>query len=478
MNKHQFQNIPKTSTRVIHSPFTSFLSLSFLPLSSPNQIPEMLSQFFLMSPRGDTLINKDYRGDIVKGTAEIFFRKAKFWKGDAPPVFNLDGINFIHIKRNGLYFVVTTKMNISASFALELLNRLAKLFKDYCGILSEDSIRKNFVLVYEMLDEVLDFGYPQDTTTENLKPFIRNEAVQVESSSMSSLGTLSQDRKTTPSSSTNKPISTRIDSQRSKRNEIFVDLLERLTVLFSNTGDVLRSEIDGCIQMKSYLSGNPELRLALNEELVVGGGSNNYGMVVLDDANFHECVNLDLFESERTMVFNPPEGEFEVMHYRISSEFRAPFRIFPFVEEVSTSRIDVLLKVRADIPENANGNNVVVRLPLPKSTNNVSCEMAIGAVGQSWEYKQNEHVLEWTIKKFPGGVETFIRAKIFLQYGTSSKVKREIGPISMEFEIPMYNCSNVNIRFLRVLERNKSYVPYRWVRYITHSNSYVSRVGK
>ena len=45
--------------------------------------------------------------------------------------------------------------------------------------------------------------------------------------------------------------------------------------------------------MKSYLAGNPELRLALNEDLVVGGkGEEGYGKVVLDDLNFNECVNL------------------------------------------------------------------------------------------------------------------------------------------------------------------------------------------
>ena len=49
-----------------------------------------------------------------------------------------------------------------------------------------------------------------------------------------------------------------------------MDILERLNVLFSNSGYVLNSSIDGCIQMKSYLAGNPELRLALNEDLVIG----------------------------------------------------------------------------------------------------------------------------------------------------------------------------------------------------------------
>ena len=75
-------------------------------------------------------------------------------------------------------------------------------------------------------------------------------------------------------------------------------------------GYILNSTIDGCIQMKSYLSGNPGLRLALNEDLVVGKGSSTgaYGAVVLDDCNFHECVNLDDFEATRTLALIPPDG--------------------------------------------------------------------------------------------------------------------------------------------------------------------------
>ena len=30
--------------------------------------------------------------------------------------------------------------------------------QDYCGVLSEDSLRKNFILVYELLDEMVDYG--------------------------------------------------------------------------------------------------------------------------------------------------------------------------------------------------------------------------------------------------------------------------------------------------------------------------------
>jgi AP-4 complex subunit mu-1 len=40
--------------------------------------------------------------------------------------------------------------------------------------------------------------------------------------------------------------------------------------LFNSNGMVINAAIDGVIQMKSYLIGNPELRLVLNNDLTVG----------------------------------------------------------------------------------------------------------------------------------------------------------------------------------------------------------------
>ena len=56
---------------------------------------------------------------------------------------------------------------------------LAAPTQDYCGVLSEDAIRKNFVLVYELLDEIIDYGYPQSTSTDALKMFVLNEPIPV-----------------------------------------------------------------------------------------------------------------------------------------------------------------------------------------------------------------------------------------------------------------------------------------------------------
>jgi len=238
----------------------------------------------------------------------------KFYKGEqneAPPIFTVGDVNFVYLSQNGLYFVATTHSNISGSLVAEVISRIARVFKDYCGVLTEEAIRQNFVLVYELIDEMIDFGYPQDTSTELLKAYVFNEPVVVRkkessvlpSNLLSGFKLPDMNPKTIPSNAVDKPIT--LSGSSKKVNQIFVDIYERINVTFNSDGVVVRSEINGTIQMKSYLTGNPELKLALNEEIVVGKSpsGSNYGSIVLDDCNFHECVRTDDFEMLRMLRF-------------------------------------------------------------------------------------------------------------------------------------------------------------------------------
>ena len=355
------------------------------------------------------------------------------------------------------------------------MNRLAKVFKDYCGVLTEESIRKNFILIYELLDEMVDFGYPQITSTEMLKSCIHNEPLLVAPTGITPSALLGMASKTKSSTAANIPIAVGGGRSANKKNEIYVDIVERLTVLFNASGFVVSSSIDGSILMKSFLSGNPELRVALNEDLVIGRGG-AYGSVVLDDCNFHECVHLDEFETSRTIHFIPPDGEFSVLNYRVTADFRCPFKIFPTMEESGPYKLELICMIRADIPDGNHGTNVVVKIPVPRATASAFVEMAAEVPGCTAEYNNAEKKIIWTIRKFPGGSEMSIRAKITLDTPVTSAHKREVGPISMGFEIPMYNVSNLQVRYLRISETHKSYNPYRWVRYITQSSSYVCRL--
>lgn len=40
---------------------------------------------------------------------------------------------------------------------------------------------------------------------------------------------------------------------------------------------------------------------------------------MMEDVKFHQCVRLSRFESDRTISFVPPDGESELMSYRINT---------------------------------------------------------------------------------------------------------------------------------------------------------------
>ncbi|KAJ7957789.1 AP-4 complex subunit mu [Quillaja saponaria] len=443
----------------------------------------MISQFFVLSQRGDNIVFRDYRGEIQKGSAEIFFRKVKFWKedgeGDAPPVFNVDGVSYFHVKVAGLLFVATTRVNVSPSLVLELLQRIARVIKDYLGVLNEDSLRKNFVLVYELLDEVIDFGYVQRTSTEVLKSYVFNEPIVVDAARLPPPGPGSifmQGTKRMPGTAITKSVVANEPGGR-KREEIFVDVIEKISITFSSSGYILTCEIDGTIQMKSYLTGNPEIRLALNEDLGIGrGGSSSHGAVILDDCNFHESVHLDSFDVNRTLALVPPDGEFPVMNYRMTQVFKPPFRITALIEEAGSLKAEVIIKLHSAFSSSITANTVLIQMPLPSFTTRISFDLEPGAVGNTTDFNQANKRLEWGLKKIVGGSEHTLRAKLTFSQESHGNIVKEAGPVSMTFTIPMYNASGLQVKYLQIAKKSKTYNPYRWVRYVTQANSYVARL--
>ena len=122
---------------------------------------------------------------------------------------------------------------------------------------------------------------------------------------------------------------------------MFIDTLESVNLLISQTGAVLRSEVVGKIVMKAFLTGMPECRFGLNDKLLISNEKKAKGNrrgkgtgVEIDDCSFHRCVRLGQFDQDRTITFIPPDGEFELMKYRVTENINLPFRILPVYEEI------------------------------------------------------------------------------------------------------------------------------------------------
>ena len=56
---------------------------------------------------------------------------------------------------------------------IQFLYQLVRICRAYLGDFDENHIRKHFVLIYELLDEVMDYGMPQIMDPDILKKFIQ-----------------------------------------------------------------------------------------------------------------------------------------------------------------------------------------------------------------------------------------------------------------------------------------------------------------
>ena len=66
-----------------------------------------------------------------------------------------------------------SKRNSNAAETIIFLHRLSSVLVEYFKELEEESIRDNFVIIYELLDEMMDFGYPQTTESKILQEYVR-----------------------------------------------------------------------------------------------------------------------------------------------------------------------------------------------------------------------------------------------------------------------------------------------------------------
>ena len=90
--------------------------------------------------------------------------------------------------------------------------------------------------------------------------------------------------------------------------------------------------------------------------------------IEIDDVSFHQCVKLGKFDMDRTISFVPPDGEFQLMSYRITENVNLPFRVLPVVKELGRTRLEINIKVKSMFTFKLFATNVAIKIPLPKNT--------------------------------------------------------------------------------------------------------------
>merc|ERR1712054_55571 len=111
----------------------------------------------------------------------------------------------------------------------------------------------------------------------------------------------------------------------------------------------------------------PELRLGLNDKVLFEStGRGKSKSVELEDVKFHQCVRLSRFENDRTISFIPPDGEFELMSYRLNTHVKPLIWVEAVIDPgTSRSKVEYMVKAKSQFKSRSVANNVAIHIPVP-----------------------------------------------------------------------------------------------------------------
>jgi AP-3 complex subunit mu len=253
----------------------------------------------------EVLIEKHWRGNTSRTICDLFWDEVSKYpsKNEVPPIITTPKHYLFSIYRNDIFLLAITVRETSPLLVIEYLRRVYDILEDYFEAVEEGTIRDNFSTVYQLLEEMMDYGYPLTTEPNALKAMIAPPTVMTKLSSAAGLQTSTISDILPNGTVSNMPW--RKTGVKYMQNEIYLDIVEEMDAIIDKYGTIITTEVNGSIQANSRLSGVPDLTLVFVEPDVI------------DDCSFHPCVRYNRFEKDKVVSFVPPDGAFELMKYRV-----------------------------------------------------------------------------------------------------------------------------------------------------------------
>merc|ERR1712232_1256678 len=274
-----------------------------------------------------------------------------------------------------------------------------------------------------------------------------------------------------------------------RNNEIYIDIIEEVDAVLDVTGRVLSWDVSGSIHAQSKLSGVPDLLLTFDDPKI------------MDDCSFHPCVRYGRYEMDHSLSFVPPDGDFQLMRYRIHPNilnlgFSPPILCTPQLHYESTtsdttssstnntnttttssSSTDIRGSITVHVstrPSNSlkysSGSNkmeledVTITIPFPKAVKTTSnLQVTSGKV----IYGEVGKVAKWILpSKFDSSKQPQLTGKMML----SELPQEATPPLYVTWKIPLASVSGLTVSGLSL--SGESYKPYKGVRNVTKSGRF------
>ncbi|KAJ7283365.1 Mu homology domain-containing protein [Mycena rebaudengoi] len=410
--------------------------------------------------------------------------------GDIDPVIYVPPYNVAdspsaccHVECGDMRFLCPVSKDVDPLFAFAFLQTFIDILREYFGTVTAATLKDNFDVVYQLLEETLDSGGHPLTTSPNalrdivLPPSLLSKLLNVAGANINSSINAGSGAAAGAFSS---PIPWRKAGLRYNRNEVYFDMVEELKAIVNKHGTTLTSGVWGKIETNVKLSGTPDCLLSFTNPHVI------------TECAFHPCVRLQRWKRDKSLSFVPPDGHFTLAEYRFtpsasatSARFQAagatpgslsskdsialPFILKPAVELTQGGgTFDFRLTSR--IPSQAI-ESLVAEMYLGDGAGGVKCVASRGDGGRgmgpdsgssgsasSWAFDPKKMVVRWEIPVVPPSSTWSLRGS----FTSSTSTARPAHALQIRFALSSYTFSALKVDQFKIT--GEVYKPYKGVR--------------
>ncbi|TWW78818.1 AP-3 complex subunit mu-1 [Takifugu flavidus] len=400
----------------------------------------MIHSLFLINHSGDIFLEKHWKSVVSRSVCDYFFeaREKAVDPENVAPVLQTPHHYLISIYRGKLFFLSVVQNEVPPLFVIEFLHRVADTIQDYFGDCSEAAINDNVVTVYELLEEMLDNGFPLATESNVLKEMIRPPTIL--RSVVNTLTGGSNVGETLPTGQLSN-IPWRRSGVKYTNNEAYFDVVEEIDAILDKSGTTVCAEIQGVIEACVRLSGMPDLTLSFMR-----------------------------WESERVLSFIPPDGNFILMNYHVSSQNLVAIPVYVkqninFFETGPCGRLDITIGPKQTMGKTV--EDLKVTICMPKSVLSANLTATQG----NYTYDLATKVLVWDIGKLNPQKLPNLRGTLTTQSGVP---KPEDNP-SIQIGLKIQQLAISGLKVNRLDMYGEKYKPFKGVKYLTKAGKFQVR---
>ncbi|CAN3359050.1 AP-3 complex subunit mu [Diutina catenulata] len=396
------------------------------------------------------------------------------------------------------------------------IHRVFAVIKDYYGApVSATKIEANSDSLTMVLAEMLDTaGMPRTTDGNQLRDLVphqsflskllgSNSAAEILSEVSSSsfprdgISAYNQLSSRLSAPTTESPVPWRRSHVKYTNNEMYVDVVEEINVIFQVTHQALAggnaprwlsssslasssspsglrsasaklvpvvASVDGHLNFLSHLTGVPELSMTFN-----------HVASSINVPSLHRCIDVGKWEKQCSLSFIPPDGTSKLMSYQLELPPSAASGVVEAdYQPRGSGEFELRLFVKPS-PEVAKIDAIKVSITCAESQTVKSSRCTHGDFGF-----KGHGLAEWTLKSVSSGVQPLLQAQITdIDDDTDTDPVSE-GPlyISISYEHKGAVPSGLKVDSLKIVQAKgmpDSVKPFKGVKYITRTGQYVIR---